>query len=229
MPRGATVGAGGYGYAGLQREPEGFPAGFEHLSRLARYVLRGAEPGTLLGHRRVHRHGGHQVRSLLSHPPDGLPVQETPVLHRVHAGFQGVVDRLDRVGVGRRLAPGLVSLLYRRPHLLDGELGGAWLLGMAVDAARGHELDAGGSGLYLLPRRAAHGVRSVGLASEKPAVTAGHGDGPACGYHSWTGEDPQLHGAADLDRQTVGGADVPDGGDACAQVEGRVLGAAQDG
>jgi hypothetical protein len=100
---------------------------------------------------------------------------------------------------------------------------------MTVDAARGHELDAGGPCLYLLPRRPAHGVRPVGLPSEKPAVTAGHGDGPARGHHSWTGEDPQLYGAADLDRKTVGGADVPDGGDAGAQVEGRVLGATQDG
>src|SRR5215204_1313554 len=168
MPWGAAVRAGCYGYADLQREPEGFPAGFEHLSRLARYVLRGAEPGTLLGHRRVHRHGGHQVRSLLSHPLDGFPVQKTPVLYGVHAGLQGVVDRLDGVGVGRSLAP------------------------------------------------------------EKPAVTAGHGDGPARGYHSWTAEDPQLHGAADLDRQTVCGADVPYGCDAGTQVEGCVVGAAQN-
>ena len=51
----------------------------------------------------------------------------------------------------------------------------------------------------------------------------------ARGYHSWTGEDPQLHRTADLDRQTFGGADVPDGGDASAQVEGCVFGAAQDG
>src|SRR5687768_16815631 len=100
---------------------------------------------------------------------------------------------------------------------------------MTVDTARGHEFDAGGSGLYLLPRRAAQGIRSIGLAPEKPAVTAGHGDGPARGYHSWAGEDPQLHRTADLDRQTVCGADVPDGGDASAQVEGCVFGATQDG
>jgi hypothetical protein len=118
MPRGAAVGTGGYGYADLQREPEGFPAGFQHLSRLARYVLRGAETWPLLGHRRVHRHGWHQVRSLLSHALHGLPVHKTPVLYGVHAGLQGVVDRLHGVGVGRRLAPCLVSLLYRWPHLL---------------------------------------------------------------------------------------------------------------
>src|SRR5215203_1818972 len=99
---------------------------------------------------------------------------------------------------------------------------------MTVDTARGHELDAGRSSLYLLPHRAAQGVRPIGLAPEKPAVTAGHGDGPARGYHSWTAEDPQLHGAADLDRQAVCGADVPYGCDAGTQVDGCVVGAAQN-
>ena len=82
---------------------------------------------------------------------------------------------------------------------------------------------------FISSRAARRKASGPSASPEKPAVTAGHGDGPARGYHSWTAEDPQLHGTADLDRQTVCGADVPDGGDAGAQVEGCVFGAAQDG
>src|SRR3712207_7903040 len=55
---------------------------------------------------------------------------------------QSVGDRLHRVGMSGDLATRLVGFLDPGPHLLDGELRSARLLGVTVDPPGGHELDA---------------------------------------------------------------------------------------
>ena len=59
--------------------------------------------------------------------------------------------------------------------------------------------------------------------------TAGHGDSSARRYHPRAGEDAQLHGPRHVDRETIRRADVPDGGDAGAEVQRGVFRAAERG
>jgi hypothetical protein len=98
VSRDTAVRAGGFGYADLERQPEGLGTRLQELGGLPWAWSRTA----LSPSRRARRWWG-RGRCLISHPLDDLAVEEAEVLCGVYPSVEGVFDRRDRVSVGGEL------------------------------------------------------------------------------------------------------------------------------
>jgi hypothetical protein len=172
--------------------------------------------------------------TLIHHPLDEVRVQrgravrvvEHGVDQHVRAGIQGVHDagRSRTVNPDQPVRP--VPLVHDRPELFDG-VRRLVRPGVQRAAAGRHRLDPVGVLLDELTDGVAHALHAVGLAAQRPAVPAGHGDRAAGDREARPPDDAPPERVAQHEADPPERAVLAQGGDARFEGGAGVLGGAQ--